>query len=569
MPETISKSQLEEIISVLNQCTDEFIFIIDGEADTCVISRQAMDVFDIPAERFSNASAVFDRLVYEEDRAMLKAEQDLIKTGKKNTHNLEYRWINREGKPTWISCRGKVTKIGNGSSVLLGRISLLNEADKVDYLTHLPIESQLRSDFAQIWTQKQKVSGFMMKIDIDNLGLVNEQYGVNTGDKVLTIVADCCRKACAGLSHCYKLNSDEFICVNLEGLKASDAQKFYINLKRLIADAEQEMDYDVMFTVSVGLVAFYSDPSQFDELLKKVNFAVSEAKRKGRNNITMFNATDYNKHLRNIDLQEKMRESVKNNFAGFELYFQPVINAQKLYCDKGDSVFNVIGAEALLRWRHPDYGMMVPDDFIPILEKSGLIIPVGRWILLSAFTLCREWNKIQKDFHMSVNLSYIQVRKSDVLTDVQMALEKSKVRPENIVLELTESGYMDSDSELRSLLEDFSKMGLKIDIDDFGTGYSNLRYLQYLHANTLKLDYSFVHKATGGDEGDRKVIKHITQMAHELDMEVCMEGIESMQDIEKLEQYSPDKFQGFYFGRPCSASDFREHYLRPDAVFLN
>ena len=130
---------------------------------------------------------------------------------------------------------------------------------------------------------------------------------------------------------------------------------------------------------------------------------------------------------------------------------------------------------------------------------------------------------------------------------------------------IPESGYMDNTHELQSLVDSFRALGIKVDIDDFGTGYSNLRYLQYLKAYTLKLDYSFVHKATGGDEGDSKVIKHITQMAHELDMKVCMEGVESAEDIEKLLVYEPDKFQGFYFGRPCTAIDFREHHLRPDS----
>ena len=155
-----------------------------------------------------------------------------------------------------------------------------------------------------------------------------------------------------------------------------------------------------------------------------------------------------------------------------------------------------------------------------------------------------------------------------MLTDVQIALTKSGVNPRNITLELTESGYMNSDHELQELLDAFQAMNLNIDIDDFGTGYSNLRYLQYLHANTLKLDYTFVHKATSGDEGDTKVIKHITQMAHELNMTVCMEGVEQKTDVEKLQQFGPDKFQGFLFGRPMSAAQFKEHCLRPDDRYM-
>ena len=321
MQESISKSQLEEVLTVLSQCTDAYIFAYELESDTCLISKRALDLFDFPAERFGNASFVFDKICYSEDRALLKESRDQILTGKQINHNVEYRWTTKDGRPAWINCRGKVSRLSNEKSVLIGRVILLKEEDKIDLLTRLPLESQLRTEFAQEYALNQKVSGFMMKIDVDNLGLINEQYGTDTGDKVLQIVADACRKSSAGMVHTYKLNSDEFLCVNLTGLKAADAQKFYIALKRNLADAEQEISYDVMFTVSLGLVAFFSDSTQFDELLKRANFSMQEAKRKGRNNLTTFNSGAYNQHLRDIDLQEKMRESVRNNdYARFKRY---------------------------------------------------------------------------------------------------------------------------------------------------------------------------------------------------------------------------------------------------------
>ncbi len=163
-----------------------------------------------------------------------------------------------------------------------------------------------------------------------------------------------------------------------------------------------------------------------------------------------------------------------------------------------------------------------------------------------------------------MNISYVQVQRSDILSDIETAKITSGVNPNNITLELTESGYIDNSQALQELTEAFATRGFNVDIDDFGTGYSNLRYLQYLHASTLKLDYTFVHKATHGNDGDSKVIKHITQMAHELNMKVCMEGVESKDELAKLQDYAPDKFQGFFFGRPMTATHFREHHLRPD-----
>ncbi|MBR4464242.1 MAG: GGDEF and EAL domain-containing protein [Treponema sp.] len=560
----VTREQLEDVLAHLNECTDAYLYIYDLQNDIYVTSPYALKTFDLPASKFSNARETIMRIIYPDDRPLLSADIDLIRTGTKDTHNLEYRWVNKNGKPVWISCRGKMFWTTT-EQLLVGRISVIDDHDKVDLLTGLQMETSMRTEFGMEWAKKQKVSGFLMKIDIDYLGTINEQHGMKVGDRVIAMLADCCKRACEGLAKVYKMNGDELLCMSLDGKNAVDAQKAYQNLKRYISEAEQKTEYEVVFTVSAGAVAFYNDSSQLDDLFKKLNYTMVEAKRKGRNNLTLYNAVEYTKHLRGIELQEKLRESIKDNFRGFELFFQPVVDAKQLYVDNDHTVFNVIGAEALLRWSCPELGRLSPDDFVPILEKSGLIIPVGRWIMLTAFSQCREWNRLQKNFRISVNLSYIQVQKSDVLTDVQIALEKSKVNPQNITLELTESGYMDSGQDLQNLLNAFHEMNINIDIDDFGTGYSNLRYLQYLPANTLKLDYSFVHKATSGDEGDTKVIKHITQMAHELNMSVCMEGIESMSDIEKLEQFSPDRFQGFFFGRPVNGVHFREHYLCPDA----
>ncbi len=565
---SFSIEQLEFFAEALSKTTDSFVYIFDLKADSVYISEQAAALFNIPGRKFDHAWETLFRLVYSEDYALFSAESDSIKSGRKDTFNLEFRALNKNGKAVWLSMRGTVIPTGkeeDSKSYLIGRIAIMDELDRIDPLTNLPTEMQFRKDFAKAWKKNQKVSGFIFKIDVDNMGRINEQFGTHTGDFVLTLIADCIRTSAKGIAVPYKLNSDEFVCMNLTGASAVDAQKIYQNLKRTIAETEQKIEYEVVFTVSAGAVAFFNDSTQLDELLKKINYTLANAKEKGRNNLNLFNAVEYTKHLRNLYLQEKLRDSIKNNFKGFQLFYQPVVDAKELYLDSGNSVTNVIGAEALLRWSCPQYGTITPDEFVPILEKSGLIIPVGRWILLTGFMQCHEWNKVQKDFHMSINLSYIQVKKSDILSDVQMALEKSGVKPENITLELTESGYMDNTQELQSLVDSFRALGMKVDIDDFGTGYSNLRYLQYLKAYTLKLDYSFVHKATGGDQGDSKVIKHITQMAHELDMKVCMEGVETAEDIEKLQIYEPDKYQGFYFGRPCGSIDFREHHLRPDS----
>lgn len=561
----ISIEQIEHILKIINKCTDNYLFMFDLNDDTYLISEQAKKIFDFPFIKFDNAMEELTRITYPEDRTIFSNDIELLKAEKQTEHNLEFRWVNRLGKPVWISSRGRIMPTANPySKILIGTVEITNESDKADILTGLATESQLRSDFALTRTSSDAVSGFMLKIDIDNISTINEQYGVRIGDMILAKVGDCCKKISPGFAKAYKISGDEFVLMNMTGGSALVAQKLYNDLKRELSKAEYGLGDDIVFTVSGGVIAFTNDNSHLEDFLRKLNYTVSLAKEKGRNILVTFNANDYQTHLKNLNLQEKIRDSIKNGFAGFELYYQPVIDAHKIYLDSDETVLNVIGAEALLRWTHPDYGMLLPDDFIPILEKTRMIVPVGRWILQTAFSQCHEWNKVQKDFKISVNVSYVQVQKSDILSDVNTALLTSKVNPKNVTIELTESGYIDNAQALQELTEAFANMGLNVDIDDFGTGYSNLRYLQYLYATTLKLDYTFVHKATHGNEGDNKVIKHITQMAHELNMKVCMEGVESKEELKKLLVYKPDKFQGFHFGRPMGSSNFREHYIHAD-----
>ncbi len=564
----ISLSSLEALADVMSECTDSFLFILNSQEDSIFVSEQASAFFDFPGKKFGHAIETISRQVFRDDENVFSNEIRKITDKVKDSFNLNFRIMNKSNVPVWVNMRGSVVCTGEDNTrILLGRIAINEDVIQLDELTKLPTERQLRKDFDQFYKNEKKISGFIFKVDVDKMGEINEQFGSKTGDFVLSLISDCIKRSVKGIASAYKLNSDEFLCMNLTDGNALDAKMLYEKIKRSISDIEQKIDYEVVFTVSAGVVAFANDQSQLDELLKKVNYTVNVAKDKGRNKFLTFNAVEYAHHMRDLKLQELFRRSVREGCKGFELFYQPVVDAKNIYLDKDKTITNVIGAEGLLRFSSPECGVITPDEFIPILEKTGLIIPVSRWILKTGFSQCYEWNKVQKDFHMSLNLSYIHVKKGEVLSDVQLALGNTGVNPENITLELTESGYMDNTQELQALVNKITLLGIKVDIDDFGTGFSNLRYLQYLHAYTLKLDYSFVHKATGGDQGDSSVIKHITEMAHELNMKVCMEGVEVESDIAKLQVYSPDKFQGFYFGRPCKAAQFRENYLRSDNLF--
>lgn len=552
--------------SVKNSGLNDFIFLIDLNQDTCSVSDECVKFIKLPSANFWDAVKTITNVVHPDDQKFFAKCFDELKDKANNTNDfaIECRMQAPSGAYVQVALRAKFIPKAN---ILTGTIFLTSS--QKDDVTGLPLEAQMVADYNDVRRAQGSVSGFILAIRIEGLEHINASLGLEVGDNIFSVVAKTCLDEQDEKTRAYRISGNKIALLNLGGGTATDAQTLYQNLKRRISDIEFDLDYSVVFTISAGIVAFINDMSELRDLIKKADFSLSMGKKSGKNNLYFFNNSEYSRHINRLDLRDKLRESVKNNFSGFEIYYQPVIDATQFNPKTGAQQVHVIGAEALLRWGPPNSEKLPADQVIPVLEETGLMAPVGRWILMKAFNQCHIWNQYDKNFHMSVNLSYVQIERSDILFDVECALEKTKVNPNNITLEITESGYIDHD-ELQRLFDELHKLGLNVDIDDFGTGYSNLRYLQNLHANTLKLDYTFVHKAVMGKDGDseRRVIEHIINMAHDLGMKVCLEGIESEADVEILSKLKPDKFQGFFFGKPVSSYAFldkNKKYFRDDA----
>jgi len=252
-----------------------------------------------------------------------------------------------------------------------------------------------------------------------------------------------------------------------------------------------------------------------------------------------------------LDIRKELRRDIANDFRGFQVYYQPIVDAD---------TYQVVGAEALLRWKSEKYGNVSPAVMIPIMEESGLIIPVGRYVLWEAARMCRKWQAVVPRFHVNVNLSYVQVHKSDLMNDVVQCIKEVGITPDSLVLELTESGYIETDNRIQELFRDLKERKINLAIDDFGTGYSNMRYLKEIEAKTIKLDRSFVLQALQNDY-DYTIICHLIDMIHSVGSTVCMEGIEYTHELEKMKQAGPDMIQGFLFGRPAPAEEFEDSFI--------
>lgn len=555
--EMLSKKSISEFkASIKTAGAEDFVFLYNIDEDFLSLSEEIISVLNIPAAEIKNAKSVLINLVHPDDRDLFIKGIERFNQSEESDFIAEYRFPNERNNFVPIVIRGKVVDSKSAEKIIAGMISL-KTAHKDD-ITGLPLEVQMVADYNELLQENEALSGFILAIRIEGIERINENFGLDVGDKIFSLVANACESARDESTFVYRISGNKIALMNVSGKNARDAQELYALLKRKVSEIEHNLDYTAVFTISSGVVAFVNESGELKELLKKAGFSLSMGKRSGKNNLYLFNSIEYTKHINKLYLREKLRDSVKENFKGFEMYYQPVVDASKLSsCSNKVDGVKVIGAEALLRWSCPEFGLLGADQIVPILEESGLIAPVGRWILIKTFTQCKMWNEYNKRFHMSVNLSYMQFERSDIVLDVQMALEKSGVNPENVILEITESGYIDH-VELQKILDEFHAMKIRVDIDDFGTGYSNLRYIQNLHANTLKLDYSFVHKAVldKGGESERKVIEYIINMAHDLGMNVCLEGVESESDVEILALLKADKYQGYLFGKPMSPYAF-------------
>lgn len=537
------KAQLREALNVLEECTDDYIYVFDLNNDFYSISKSALDVYDLPDEAFSNASEHIMKIVHPDDREMLSADLALIKDGVKDVHNLEYRWLDKDGKITWISCRGKI--VDSESKIFVGRISRIDKKRKADNLTGLLAESMLKTNYDKRMANEPDFVGFFLIIGLDNLKEINQNCGMEGGDKALTIVSTAIKSTVQEAVNIYRLDGDKF-CVCIVG-NTAHAKKIYRQIRSKIDEHILANDYEIFFTVSAGIVEVTAD-MLYEDVKVKMEFALNSAKKQGKNCVVTYNEEAYAEYKKLLEIQDILRNSINNNFEGYEVYYQPIV-------DVADG--HLIGAEALLRYQCEKYGRLSPVQFIPILEESGLIIPVGRWVAYTAIKQCKEWQKYIPDFKININLSYIQIKKSNVTQDILNLIQTIGIEPKYITFEFTEGVYLEDDVIVQKLIRTFNEEGIKLALDDFGTGYSNFAYLQDLNVDVIKIDRSFVNKAMK-DENIYGVINHIIDMAHSMKLTVCIEGIENEEERSRIADLVPDTMQGYLYGKPVDAAQFMQ-----------
>lgn len=548
----LSLKQIQSVIEIMQQSSEAYMFILDLTVDTYMVAEKATRRFPFRSTVIENCAEMLKDVVYPSDYELLAAELEECRSGEKDTHALEYRWLDRMGRVVWISCKGTVVEGAEGHRLLIGAVTEMGTKAKADNITGLRREARFRLNMESTLRDQPESVRYLMRIGIDNFKEINEKEGVEAGDEVLRELAECIIKTLDESVDVYRLVADEFMIADTGKGEAKEPRAVYRQIQRTIAATAKSKEYSRFYTVSAGVLETDFAGRNVEEVMRFTEFALNEAKRHGRNQMVAFDREAYDIYLERLDIRKLLRQDVSHDFRGFEVYYQPIVSAED---------FRLIGAEALLRWKNEKFGSVSPAVFIPVLEESGLIIPIGQYVLWEAAKTCKRWKEYIPEFHINVNLSYVQLYKSDMMRDVERCIQEVGIGPESLVLELTESGYIETSDRIKELFKDLKLRNIDVALDDFGTGYSNMRYLKEIDARTVKIDRTFVVQALN-NEYDYNIISHIIDMVHSLGSVVCMEGIEEKEELSKMMATKPDMIQGYYFGKPAPAGQFEKEFLQ-------
>ena len=416
-----------------------------------------------------------------------------------------------------------------------------------DSLTGLPNRNLLwdRIDHACARTQRYGDFAAVAFLDLDNFKIVNDSLGHTLGDHLLRAVAARLESSLRAMDTVARLGGDEFVLV-LSDHKS--AQSVSGELQRIVESFSQPFGADgrdVYITASIGVALYPQDAQDPEALMKYAELAMYRAKEAGRNAYQMYTAELQAKVTERLSLESKLRRALERG--EFSLHYQPQVDLR---------TNRIFGCEALLRWNQPELGIVSPAKFIPLAEETGLIVPIGEWVVRTACLQNKAWQNASLPFvTVAVNISARQFREKDLVQVVAKILAETGLDPKYLELEVTESVIMHDAHNAIADLQAFRDMGVKLSVDDFGTGYSSLSYLKRFPVDRLKIDQSFVRDIIA-DADDAAIAQAVITLGHTMNLRVIAEGVEAAEQLAFLRRNQCDEMQGYLFGKPVPAHEF-------------
>lgn len=475
----------------------------------------------------------------------------------------QFEWLARgwDGELFWVEVAIRRASLSDGQDRLLVVVRDISERKVAqarleflahhDPLTELPNRLLLGDRIGQAITlaerEQQRVA--LLFIDLDQFKTVNDSLGHAAGDRMLKDVAKRLRQCVRESDTIARLGGDEFIIVLNNPRDADAVVEVAEKIQKVMTAPLFINDQEINSSLSMGIALYPDDGDDFDTLLKKADTAMYHAKQSGRSAYRFFAARMNAEAVAHLALRSGLHRALERG--EFELHYQPQVSLNG---------GRLIGAEALIRWNHPERGLVMPGEFIPVAEDSGLIVPMGDWVLRQACRQAALWQAQGHKLTMAVNLSALQFRRGDLEKAVGEALAESGLDPAALELELTESIMIQDHEAVMDMARRLGRMGVQLSIDDFGTGYSSMAYLKRFAVDKLKIDQSFI-KDVHTDNDSAAITRAIIQMAHSLNLTVIAEGVEDEAAGAFLRDHGCDQAQGYLYGRPMTALRFEKTVL--------
>ena len=506
---------------------------------------------------FARTSAGWMQIVHPAHRDEMSAYlRDLIRDHQPLESEFRIIRIN-DGSEHWVMGRANIEYDSEGSPLrMVGTIQditsrkyaeeRLTHLAHFDALTGLPNRTLFtdRINYALSLAQRGRTQLAVMFLDLDHFKHINDNLGHRIGDALLVKIAKRLKSTLREQDTISRLGGDEFLLV-LPETDVNAAVRVAEKLMEAVSPLCYIEQHELQITASIGIAIYPENAGDFETLSKCADVAMYRAKHDGRNCFRFFTAEMQIHSSRRLQLENALRRALERD--QLSLHYQPQISLQD---------GRIIGAEALLRWQHPELGMVSPAEFIPIAEDSGLILPIGEWVLRTATQQLKAWmDQDMEPMVMAVNLSAVQFRHAHLPDLVTQILEEAKLPPQYLELELTEGVAMDDALGAITVMDNLHKRGIRMSIDDFGTGYSSLSYLKRFKVYKLKIDQSFVHDITD-DPDDRAIVKAIINLANSLGLQTIAEGVETKGQLEFLHQQGCNEIQGYYFSKPLPTGQF-------------
>lgn len=529
---------------------DDYIYLWNCKDESYIISANFAEDFNMPIEGNDFSEQMLMR-IYANDLERVTATFHNEIVQQKTGIVMEFQFVNANQQYVWVKNRSTVQYDESGEpSIIIGVLHNLSFDGIVDTVTGLLINKKCEEIFELTVGNHLQSFGSVMFLGIDEFASINTLNNHLFGDSVLRNTVQDILTMLPEQVSIYRYDGDQFILL-AEKMRKDEMYDLYEKIKSYTSNAHTLNGIHYRFTISAGIACYPEDGGTWNDIEKAVSIALKEAKRKGKNRCIEFTPEMLEMRLYEQTLSQSLANSVEHDFAGFKVVFQPVCYTQSL---------KVKGAEVLLRFETSPNQYVSPLEFIPLLEQSQLIIPVGFWVLEQAIATCKEWVKSCPEFVMNVNVSYIQLRDTTFCDMVEVLLHKYALDTKHLTLELTESYFISDAKNINISLQRLQALHLQVAMDDFGTGYSSLARLAEFNVDVVKIDRSFVqslHKS----KYNHDFVDAVVRLCHNIGMKVCVEGVETREEQASISLLNVDYIQGFYVSKPISKKAFFDRFL--------